>query len=116
MKKQKIQKEVTLTGYIVPEEWDMNDNVIAIGLITEEDDYLIELNKIGEELFDFLDEDLEVTGTVREDKDGTKHITITGYEILRDEDSEDEEGYDDYDYEDEDYEEGDMDLDDKHYH
>lgn len=115
MKKPKKQIEVTLTGYIVPEEWDMNDNVSAIGLITEEDDYLIELNKIGEELFDFLDEDLEVTGSVREDKDGTKHITITEYEIIREDDSDDEE-YDGYEYEDGDYEDSDQDMGDEQYH
>lgn len=112
MKKQKPQQEVTLTGYIVPEEWDSNDNVVAIGLTTDEDDYSIELNKMGEELFDFLDEDVEITGFVKEDKDGTKRITVTGYEILPSDDFDEEEEYEEYGYDDEN-DENDMDDDDE---
>ncbi|MFZ7110492.1 MAG: hypothetical protein ACOWYE_02320 [Desulfatiglandales bacterium] len=100
MKKQKTPKEMTLTGFVTPEEWDTDDNVIAIGISTEDDDYLVELNKVGEELFDFLDEDVEVTGLVTEDKDGTKHITLTSYEVLHSDDFEEDEDYGDYDYDD----------------
>ena len=94
MRKEKPQKEITISGFITPEQWDDDDNVIAIGISTDDDDYVIELNKLGEELFDFLDEDVEVTGFVREDKDGTKHLTISNYEILDTDDLEDDE--DDY--------------------
>lgn len=100
MKKEKTSKEITISGFITPEQWDDEDNVIAIGISTDDEDYLIELNKLGEELFDFLDEDVEVTGFVREDKDGTKHITVTNYEILDTDDYDDDD--DDYYYEDED--------------
>ena len=98
MAKETTPREITIIGYISPEQWDDNDNVIAIGISTDDDDYLIEINKLGEELFDFLDEDVEVTGVVREDKDGTKHITISNYEILETDDYEED---DDYYYDDE---------------
>ena len=106
MKKQKGPKEVTLTGFVIPEEWDNNDNVIAIAISTEDEDYLVERNKPGEELYDFLDEDVEATGFVREDKDGTKHISVTSYEILHVDDYDEDEDYDGYEdgYEDSDYE------------
>ena len=97
MKKQKAPKELTLTGFVIPEEWDNNDNVIAIAISTEDEDYLVERNKQGEELYDFLDEDVEVTGFVREDKDGTKHISITTYEILHIDDYDEDNDYGDYD-------------------
>jgi hypothetical protein len=97
MKKDMSQKEITISGFVTPEQWDDNDNVIAIGLSTDEDDYIIELNRLGEELFDFLDEDVEITGFIREDKDGTKHITISNYEILDTDDYDDDD--DDYYYE-----------------
>jgi uncharacterized membrane protein YcgQ (UPF0703/DUF1980 family) len=101
MKKDKTAKEETIVGYVVPSEWDNEDNVVAISISTEEDDYLVEMNKLGEELFDFLDEDVEVTGLVREDRDGTKRIRITSYEVLEDVDDEYEEE-DDYNFDEED--------------
>jgi uncharacterized membrane protein YcgQ (UPF0703/DUF1980 family) len=94
-------KEETVFGYVVPSEWDSDDNVVAISITTDDDDYVVELNKLGEELFDFLDEDVEVTGIVREDKDGTKRIRVTSYEVL--EDTEDEYDEDeDYDFDNDD--------------
>jgi len=103
MKKDKTAKEETIVGYVVPSEWDSDDNVVSIAISTEEDDYLVEMNKLGEELFDFLDEDVEVTGLVREDRDGTKRIRITSYEVLEDVDDDFEEE-EDYNFDDEDEE------------
>ncbi len=111
MKKQKTPKEVTLTGFVIPEEWDHNDNVIVIAISTDDENYLVERNKKGQELFDFLDEDVEVTGFVREDRDGTKHISVTTYEIFHMDDVEDDGDYGDYD---DDYK--DLDYDNKEYH
>ena len=102
MKRQKGPKEMTLAGFVIPEEWDNNDNVIAIAISTEDEDYLVERNKPGEELYDFLDEDVEVTGFVVEDKDGTKHISITTYEILQSDDYDEDDDYGDYDEDDDD--------------
>jgi len=105
MKKDKTAKEETIVGYVVPSEWDNEDNVVAISISTEDDDYLVEVNKLGEELFDFLDEDVEVTGLVRDDRDGTKRIRITSYEVLEDVDDDfEEEEEEDYDFDDEDEE------------
>jgi uncharacterized membrane protein YcgQ (UPF0703/DUF1980 family) len=101
MKKPSPAKEESIAGYVVPSEWDSDDNVVAISICTDDDDYVVELNKLGEELFDFLDEDVEVTGFVREDKDGTKRVRVTSYEVVESEEeeySEDEE----YDYDDDD--------------
>jgi hypothetical protein len=103
IKKSQPPKEETIVGYVVPSEWDNEDNVVAIGISTEDDEYVVELNKLGEELFDFLDEDVEVTGLVRDDKDGTKRIRVTSYEVLEDTEDEYEEDEDlNYDNEDED--------------
>jgi uncharacterized membrane protein YcgQ (UPF0703/DUF1980 family) len=105
MKKDKTAKEETIVGYVVPSEWDNEDNVVAISISTEDDDYLVEMNKLGEELFDFLDEDVEVTGLVRDDRDGTKRIRITSYEVLEDVDEDfEEEEEEDYNFDDEDEE------------
>src|SRR4030065_2313528 len=103
-KKQAVtEREETIVGYVIPSEWDNEDNVISISISTDDEDYLVDLNKLGEELFDFLDEDVEVTGIVRDDKDGTKRIRVTSYEVLEDVEDENEEDEDlNYDNEDED--------------
>jgi hypothetical protein len=101
MKKTSPPKEETIVGYVVPSEWDSDDNVVAISICTDDDDYVVELNKLGEELFDFLDEDVEVTGVVREDKDGTKRLRVTSYEVVEDKEEEYNEN-EDYDYDDDD--------------
>jgi len=97
-KKQPVkEREETIVGYVLPAEWDNEDNVISISISTEDDDYVVELNKLGEELFDFLDEDVEVTGVIREDRDGTKRIRVTNYEVLE-ETEEDHDEDEDLDY------------------
>lgn len=106
-KKQTVkEREETIIGYVIPNEWDNEDNVISIRVSTDDDDYLVELNKLGEELFDFLDEDVEITGIVREDKDGTKRIKVISYEVIEDTDEkygeDDDLGYDEEDDDDED--------------
>ena len=103
MKKSKPPRDETVVGYVVPSEWDSEDNVVSISISTDDDDYVVEMNKLGEELFDFLDEDVEVTGTVREDKDGTKRIRVISYEVL--EDVEDEYEDEDFSYDDDEDEE-----------
>jgi hypothetical protein len=114
MKKNKFEKEETLIGFILPSNWDNDDNVTGISISTDDDEYMVENNKLGEELFDFLDEDVRVTGLVTDEKDGTKRITISDYEILElaDEeesldygDEEDEYRYDEDDIDEEDNEE-----------
>jgi hypothetical protein len=109
MKKEKPGKEVTIKGFVAADEWDDRDNVVGIAISTDDEDYRVELNKTGEELFDFLDEDVEVTGMLREDRDGNKSIRVTSYELLEEEEYEDEEGY----LGDEDYDDSDLDDDDE---
>ncbi|RPI75554.1 MAG: hypothetical protein EHM45_14810 [Desulfobacteraceae bacterium] len=113
MKKNKSEKEETLVGFILPSEWDNNDNVTGISISTDDDEYTVENNKLGEELFDFLDEDVRVTGMVSEERDGTKHITITEYDILELTDEEEDLEYgeeeDEYRYDEDDLDEEDPD-------
>ena len=107
MKKEKPGKEVSIKGFVSADEWDGRKNVIAISITTDDEDYRVELDKVGEELFDYLDEDVEVTGTIRQEKNGTTYIRVTHYEVLEEEyEGEerflDEDDYDDSDFDDED--------------
>lgn len=100
MKKNSPEKEITITGYVIESEWDDSDDLIAVGIETDEDEeYVVDPDELGEELFDRLDKRIEATGVVRKDKDGAKRIKVTDYQLL-----EDEEDYFEDDYEDEDEE------------
>lgn len=93
-KAKKPQKEVTLVGFVSPIEKD--DMVVGVEISTDDDDYLVELNKQGKDLFNYLDEDVEVKGIVTKDKDDNYKITVNSFEVLGNEDDEiDDDDYDD---------------------
>jgi hypothetical protein len=96
-KRKKPGKEVTIRGFVSADDWDGRKRVIAISITTDDEDYRVELDKVGEELFDYLDEDVEVTGTVRQEKDGHRYIRVSHYEVLEEETYESEYGSPDED-------------------
>lgn len=94
MKKEKA-KEQTITGIVIPAEWDDDDNVIRVAIQSEDyEEYLVEHHGKGKELLAFIDYEVEATGTVRERRDGEMTINVKRYESLgeyeEDEDFEDE--------------------------
>ncbi|HUV50573.1 MAG TPA: hypothetical protein VMW78_06095 [Anaerolineae bacterium] len=95
-KAKKPQKDVTLFGFVSPIEED--DTVVGIEISTDDDDYLVELNKQGKDLFNYLNEDVEVKGIVTKDKDDNYKINVTSFEAFETEDDEiDDDDYDDRD-------------------
>jgi hypothetical protein len=85
MKKKGEEKEITISGYVIESEWDDSDDLVAVGIETDEDEeYLIEPDALGEELFDRLDRRVEVTGMVQKDKEGNMRIKVTDYRLLED--------------------------------
>lgn len=82
MKKSQPPKEVTIVGHVTPSAWDNDDNMIGISIATEDEDYVVELTRTGEELFDFLEENVKVTGIVRTDREGTQRISVTNYDVV----------------------------------
>jgi hypothetical protein len=105
MKKKGAEKEITISGYVIESEWDDSDDLVAVGIETDDDEeYLIEPDELGEELFDRLDRRVEVTGIVQKDKDGNMRIKVTDYRLLEDDEEdpfeEEEEFYPDEEDED----------------
>ncbi|MBW2406288.1 MAG: hypothetical protein JRE92_01215 [Deltaproteobacteria bacterium] len=93
MKKAKhTGKEVTIVGVV--EEYE-EEGRIGIVIATDDDDYVVELNKQGKRLSQEIDTDVEVTGYVTKNSDGTKRITVTKFDILDFDDDEDDIFYDD---------------------
>lgn len=102
MKKKNPPMESTLAGYVRATDWDLNDVVNEISIEADYDEYIVKDNDMGKELFELLDREVEVTGLIKEDKEGIKWITLTSYKELREaEDIEDDEyGCDDSDWQD----------------
>ena len=96
MKKAKhTTKEITIVGVV--EEYEEGEDTGLI-IATDDDDYVVELNKQGKRLFQEVGMDVEATGFVTKNGDGTKQITVTKFEVFdSDDDDEDELFYDDDD-------------------
>jgi len=60
---------VIIRGIVIPADWDERGNVVAIAVSTyDEVEYLIENDEKGKELKAFIREEVEVSGTLREEK------------------------------------------------
>ena len=88
MKKRKKTYNASIAGYIIASDWDENDNIVEISLQAEIDDYFIVQNRFGKELIEQVDKKVEIRGVVTEDRDGTKWLKVSKYEILSDYDEE----------------------------
>jgi hypothetical protein len=75
----------TLRGLIVPVDWDERGNIQSIAVSTNfEEEYLVEENPLADELLAFARLRVKVTGSVRQDENGKKIITVEKYEVLED--------------------------------
>ncbi len=75
--------EVSITGTVFADDWDDKDNVIAVVIETADGEtYNVSDDAKGKELFKLVDKNVKVTGTVVEDIDGEKVITVMAYEVM----------------------------------
>ena len=76
--------ECTVIGTILPTELDENNNVTDIGIETEDSvEYVVFMNRIGEEMIPYIDRKVEAAGTVNEVY-GELIFTVERYRILED--------------------------------
>jgi hypothetical protein len=103
MNSKQLTEEVSITGYVRATEWDWQDDVIGISIEAHDDEeVVIDPNGLEEFLFHEVDREVEVTGIVEQDEDGTKHITVTSYKPLSESDVQEEDDFEfeeDYDLE-----------------
>ncbi|MEW5723984.1 MAG: hypothetical protein AB1896_12815 [Thermodesulfobacteriota bacterium] len=92
--------KITIRGQVVPYEYDAEDNVIGVLIADDEDkDYHVQSSELGRGLIDYLDEYVEVTGTVQV-VEGEYHLTITDFELVEEPEIDFDENYEDLDDED----------------
>jgi hypothetical protein len=74
------KKTVTLTGIVIPADWNDRQEVVAAALaMADEKEYRIAGNKKGKELLDVLQRQVEATGALDRDEKGRNVITIRRY-------------------------------------
>lgn len=74
------RKTVTLTGIVIPADWNDRQDVIAAALATaDEEEYLIRMTKKGKELLGALQREVEATGVLDRDEKGRKVIAVRHY-------------------------------------
>ena len=94
-------EEITITGIVLPAEYDEDDNVTAVVIsvtITPEDsteneyieNYFVTDNEKGRELLELIDYTVKATGTEDTDEEGYLIFNVTDYKIIEEPKKEDE--------------------------
>ncbi|NIN00365.1 MAG: hypothetical protein GTO24_20470 [candidate division Zixibacteria bacterium] len=77
------EKRIRTVGIVVPVEWDEEGNAIKVALLTaHEKEYLIRENANSRRFLSLLRQEVDVTGTVREEA-GQKVITVQHVRSLK---------------------------------
>jgi hypothetical protein len=78
----KRAQSITLTGIVIPVDWNDDHDVIAAALATaDEKEYRIVGNRKGKELLAYLQRQVEATGALGEDEEGRIVITLRSYTV-----------------------------------
>ena len=78
----RLPREYTVTGTVLPADLDDDGKVTSIGIESlDGEDYLIFMDRIGEEMMSLLDHKVEATGTVK-DVYGDLIFTVSRYQVL----------------------------------
>jgi hypothetical protein len=80
----KKTQSATLTGIVIPADWNDDQEVVAVALATpDEKEYRIDVKRKGRELLDHLQHQVEVSGPLSEDEKGRRVITVNRYIVKR---------------------------------
>ena len=73
----------TITGVIIPADWDQDGRITGVAISThDEDEYLVQGRAKGTELVRLLRKEVEVTGWAELDQ-GKKTITVKDYRLRK---------------------------------
>ncbi len=71
-----------ISGFVIPVQWDADGNAITVTIHTKDEKvFWVEHTKIGNELLNLGQAEVEVRGKIRERIDGKTSIGIKAYEL-----------------------------------
>lgn len=81
--KTKDNTQRTVTGILIPEKWDDKENIVGVSIQAfDENEYIVKSFQQGNNLFDFINEKVKVTGHVFKISDGKFTIDVNRFEVL----------------------------------
>ncbi len=85
--------KVTIQGIVTAAEWDEYDDVVGVKIETlDENAYFVTDDDMGQAIMDYVQEEVEVTGSFHVDRDKNKWITIEDFSVFEDAGYDEEEG------------------------
>ena len=76
----KIHEAVTIVGYLDP--IDEKKKEAGILITTDDEDFIVELDKEGKRLMNLIGEKVQVKGTVTKTKGGKSRIIVNTFEVI----------------------------------
>ena len=72
-----------ISGIVIPAQWDADGKVVTVTIHTNDEKvFLVEHTKIGNDLLNLIQKEVEVTGKIRERLDGKTSIGVKSYKIV----------------------------------
>ena len=71
---------ITIRGIVIPVDWDEEGNALAVAILgAGEEEHFVEQDREGKKLLELMQQEVEVSGTVRETIHGHKVITVKSH-------------------------------------
>ena len=78
---------ITIRGIVIPVDWDEKGNALAVAILgAGEEEHYVEQDREGKKLLELMQQEVEVSGTVREMIHGHKVITVKSHGLRTDDD------------------------------
>ena len=82
----KKAKELIVEGIIIPAKWNDDGKVIGVTIQSNDENvYLVEHTRTGQELLDLIHEKVEAKGKMKERLDGNTLIAVQSYRKVEEE-------------------------------
>lgn len=77
------REQIRIRGIVLPVNWDAGGNASKAAIFTaNEEEYFIEEDKGSKRLFGLMQQEVEVSGTVRQEA-GQNIISVAGYQRVK---------------------------------
>jgi hypothetical protein len=78
-------RKPSIQGIVIPSRWDDQGTVTEVTIQTfDEKAYVVERNKKGNELLNFIRKQVEISGKIRERLDGNTLISVQHFNVIDD--------------------------------